>query len=524
MMNSALLLLASMSAQGAAPAPAQPAPPPRAPPAAPAPASAPTPAEIAESAAAIRGADPQRLLADPVYAAGILRHLDRVAPVAPSEEAAIAIDILRLYALITIERRDDAAAAIDRMIARGLREPSQYAAPMSATLAFNDNGRALLLIESASRSVPGVKWAELRSRLARDWMFILLGRFRRAQDEPSRVRLAEALFRIGWPGGDDAEGGDFIRTILVDDRIAQGDTAGAAGIAAGISTPSRLLPMLVGRRYDPVLAPGEDRLELLRRALDRRGRETAEALAAAPSDLARLVDRAKYLRGIGRDAEALALLQPSIRDVAATTQNERGIWAVDEAAYALSALGRSEEALALMERAAAIPLSENGALISLRINHLDLLWAAGRNAELLDRAVRLDGDESRQANDYGKMWIAAARACALAGLGRTAEAAPQLERLRALGEVNPVALSRALLCVGDLAGAEALLVRRLGSADPDSAILALQDYEIGQPNPPIAPFLERLTALRDRPAVRAALDRAGRVLRLPLPRSFWSDF
>jgi tetratricopeptide (TPR) repeat protein len=195
------------------------------------------------------------------------------------------------------------------------------------------------------------------------------------------------------------------------------------------------------------------------------------------------------------------------------------MWLIDEAAYALAALDRSDEAIALMRRLGTLPIAANPALIGPAINYGEILWDAGRFADALEHLRRLEAGSAQYANDYGKMWIAAGTTCALASLGRQAEAAPQLARLRAQADVNPAALVRALLCMGDDAAAAAVLVQRLGSDDPQGAILALQDYRLSGGAAQQGPHYGRLIALRDRPEVRAALGRVGRVLSLPLART-----
>lgn len=200
------------------------------------------------------------------------------------------------------------------------------------------------------------------------------------------------------------------------------------------------------------------------------------------------------------------------------------MWMVNEAAYALIALGRNGEALRLMERIAALPLEGHMHLVSARINHLEILTSVGRHAEALDWAARLEAQEGNYASDYGKAWIDSTRVCALAALGRAPETAAALARLRGWSEINAPALSRALLCLNDLDAAAALLVQRLGRDDPGPAILALQDYRLSRGPGQTGPLYDRLLSLRDRPEVRAALDRVGRVLSLPLARTYWGDF
>lgn len=521
--RAALALVTLFLAGGAGAAAPTQAPPPQID--APAPAARPSEAEVQASLNAIGSADTRRLFSDRAYAGELLGHLDRIAPYMSDDPAAgNAVRNMRLIALATLGRPADGAPIIDQIIEARPTEAGQYAAPWLAALTFRDNARAVALIETASRAVPGIRWADLRAMLDRQSVVSLL--FQLKTDRPDdRIRFAEALFRIGWPGGGDTEGGDFVRGILLEDRLAAGDTAAARDYAAGITSLSNTLPLLVGRRYDVALPADADRAAMLREAVERRERTTREALAAAPTDKRVILDRAQHLRGLARDEEALALLRPHLADLRATAgDGEFGMWLLNEAAFAMAALGRHAEALALMERVEALPLADFPALISMRINHLELLWEAGRNDEALRRAGALDADAERFASDYGKMWIAAARVCALAGLGRNGEAAPQVERLRGLSEVNPAALSRAYLCLGDDAAAGALMVHRLQAADPDPAILALQDYSLGEVRGPAAPLLARLTALRERPEVRAALDRVGRRMTLPLARTYWGDY
>ncbi len=509
-----LLLLAALQAPAAAAsqAPVQP----------PVPARAPTQAELAESAAVVGAADMDQMLTDAAYAVEILRHLDRLASTMSRDaEAALALDNLRLIALARLDRRAEADIVTDRILASRPTVPSQYVGPWLAALLYNDPARAVAVIEAASSAVPGVARPQLREMLDRPTVLTIFGRLQ--DDKAARVRLAEALFRIGWPGNDDVAADD-VRMILIEDRLDNGDRTGAAGLAATLATPVNLVPLMVVKRYDGLLPERIDRFALLGRAIGQRDRETAAALAAAPRDARRMVARAEHLRSVGRNAEAFAVVAPVTADLAAAAGDEEIMWAVNEAVFALTALDRDDEAVRLMERIAALPLSGSGHLVNARINHLIILSSMGRHAEVLDRAARLEAEEGFSASDYGNALIASARVCALASLSRAEEAAPLLARLRGWSERNAGALSHAYMCLGDLDSAAALLVQRLGRDDPSSAILALQDYQLDTGDSESDRLGARFLSLRERPDVRAALDRVGRVLSLPLAPTFWGGF
>ncbi|HWT11846.1 MAG TPA: hypothetical protein VN231_03755 [Allosphingosinicella sp.] len=482
------------------------------------------PAEDVEaSRLAVAGMDIDRLVSDPAFAGEMIVHLDRLAAVAAGDPGtSLAIDNLRLLALVTLERADEARAVIDRSLGRRPNEASSYAALWYAALSLGDSQRGLAVVEQASRNVSGVGWSELREILDRNQVFSLFQQFQAQRDKASRGRLAEALLRIGWPGPGSREIADSVRLVLIEHRLEQGDRAAAADLAAGVMTPSNVASLIVRKRFDGLFPAGMDRLARLRQALEEHDRHTAELQAAAPQDMGRLVERSQLLRTLGRDGDALGLLRPFIADPAATaTREEQGMWVVNEATYALIALGRKDEAVALMGRLAALPLAEHPYLISADINYGEVLWEAGRYADSLAHARRLESEFLEFASDYGTMWIRATIVCALASLERAAEAAPTLALMQAQSDGNPAAMMRALLCLDDMAAAERLMVSRLDGDDPEQAVLALQDYALVPAAAGPDPILERLMALRERPAVRAALERVGRIVQLPVARTYW---
>ena len=489
--------------------------------------STPAPAADLEAArAAIQSLDINRVMHERDYAVQIMGHLDRLAAAAVGNPGAIAaIDSLKLFVLPTLDRKDEARTIIDNVLGQRDREVDSYASPLYAALAIEDDARSVATVETASLNVPGVARAELRRLLDRQTMGSLLFGLQTRHQPALRVRLATALFRIGWPGPGELESSDYLRTILIDDSIGRGNAAEAAGIAEGISTPDSIVSMMVRRRYDQVLAPGRDRLELLRSALETRDRTSQDALAGASPAPRRVLERVQYLRGLGRNADAFALVEPFTRDVAATASaSEEGMWLINEGAYALIALGRNDEAVRLMRSLAALPVAQNSGLIGPDINFSEILWETGHPQEAIDHAARLERESGQFANDYGKLWLASATACALGSLNRTAEAAPQLERLRGGRDVNPAAATRAFLCLGDDEAAAALMIHRLEGDDPGDAILALQDYSLSAGPAQTGALYDRLVRLRDRPDVRAALDRVGRVYTLPLARTYWGGF
>ena len=461
--------------------------------------------------------DLDRIYDDRDYAREVLRQLDDLDAATAEVPLELEIDSVRLAALGTLGEDEQVRIVIDRVLEQRANVAAPYTFAWWAALTVPDVDRAVAILDQASRRVPGVGWRELREAVGTQTPPLILSYLERENRDVLRERFAASLFRIGWPGNDDLERTDGLRQILVDYRMKEGDHRAAAELAAGISDPYVVLPLILVRRYDPLFADDSERLERLRAAIAQYDRLTQAALGTEPS-VGAAFQRARFLRRLGREREALALLEPFTRDVAALAASDyRGIWVANEAAYAMLSLGRADEAVALMERLIEIPIETNGDLIGPFINHSIVLLEAGRAEQALAHALRLERDFSRFANDYGKRVIDSSIVCALAALGRPDEAQAALGRLSDSAESVPAPLTRASLCVGDLATAEATVIERLEGEHPASILIDLQDYALASEGT-VSASNASLISLRDRPAVRAAIERVGRVLELPLAR------
>lgn len=338
-----------------------------------------------------------------------------------------------------------------------------------------------------------------------------------------RVHDALAARNYVFPEGvpDDALRVDHARLLA-----AAGQAARARERLQTVIEPRQIMLVRIDRRFDALRgdADFERRLDVAAGAEAALARAHAAA-EAGPRKLALVLDEAQALRTLGRTEQALALLDRHIAAAQASAQNYEDVseqlnWLLNERAYALYDLNRPVEARAAF--GLSIGAGENGQWsVSQVINFASMLSAEGRPADALE-VLRTVG----RASPYGDMWVAATRACAAAQLGHAAMQAQAMAFLREHTDDNFAAMARAFLCVNDLDGAAALYVRRLN--DPQErgeALLALQSYR-RPPNrslPHEALLLERLAQVRARADVRAAVEAVGRIEEVPLYSVYWGD-
>lgn len=467
--------------------------------------------------------DYDRIWTDQPYAQSMLQHLDALAPLAAADPSrAAALDAFRALFLAALDRLQESRLAVDRVLASGVAEPETYTLSWAAASIIHDPDLMLSTLETMAKRVSPASRSEVYAVLTPAVVGPLYRHFRAKKMDAQRDRLVDAMVEMNWPGDTDPGSRDAFRKALLDRRLSQGDRGGAKAIASTIVAPDSYLPLMVMRKYNGLLDHKDDPTVRFQELLTGFDRQTAAALAADPKNFQRVLDRAQFLRSLGRETEAVSILTPFTADVAAThAQDVQGMWLMNEAAYALIGLGRNEEALRLMSQLVKMDMAENPDLIGPSINYAEMLWEAGRPAESLAHVAHLKTVEEH-ANAYGQMWIMSSFVCSLQSLGRTEEAAAQARLMDGRRSDNPAAFTRALLCTGNLDRAERLMVERLESEEPYGMVLALQDYQAPKAKGGAGQAIyDRLLQLRERAAVRAALERVGRVLPLPLARSYY---
>lgn len=484
-------------------------------------------ADASEEAMAVIGShDAGRFGSDPMYAAELRAKLEALRPRVRAERVIFALDFVRHSAML-IEGRHEESFQLGAELVR--EQPAMSFLYPTAIWAAHYAGKGtetIALLEAAVKHVADPEERKMiRDGIDREIVLHLLSRLGEAEDKGAQPRAAEALLALGWPADGRIVDSDGLRTIAMEGRRERGDTAGAQTLASQIGEPRSLLQLLVDKRYDSFFDGGKDRVARLEAAIASYDAHTAKRLQNNPDDLDALLDRAQLLRSLGKEAEALELLLPKTKDMPAVVEaGEKAFWIVNEAAYALNAVGRSGEAVALMEALLKLPLAEHPSLISMAINHGAVLNEAGRHREAAEWEAALESGAKGYANDFGFMWIWAEAACGHLLAKDAAGAAPWMAKLATGSDNNPAAHTRALLCANDLDDAEKLVVARLSGDGREGALLALQDYSLGRVAPGATSVIkDRWDALRTRASVQAAIAKSGRVLRVPLAPIYWGD-
>jgi tetratricopeptide (TPR) repeat protein len=457
-------------------------------------------------------------LAERGYAEALIARADALlGRAAGNREQEAAAHAQRAVGLAALDRDEEAAAALRLALERQPSEPRTYWLCYLAARHLPAPEPLLDVVTAASRFVPPESRSDLHLIFTLDDM-LWLHRMLSTGADPGRLALlSEALVAIGWPGDHDPQAGDIFRMDMVDRHLAAGDRAAAARVAATVAGPEAVQMLAIDRRYEGLSPAWERPAETIAAAWDRQDRTTRAALLAQPNSLRYLLLRVRLLRARGREAEAAELLAPSVATAETTyAPQPQGRLVLEEAAQALFALGRVEEAVAVSTRLAALEQAMDARDTAAAVRHVGFLWQAGRTEASIAEGERLLRERGGHLTAYARSWLLSVLSCALRDAGRTAEAEIHLRSLLESG--HPPAGTRALLCANRLDEAEALVIRRLEEGDR-LVLQALQDWRSGGAAAGrLAPLEERLRILRARGRVAAALERVGRVLPLPATR------
>lgn len=311
---------------------------------------------------------------------------------------------------------------------------------------------------------------------------------------------------------------------LVLDALEKGDMKRARTFAARIENTDTLLRMRIDKRFDAIVRADAKRFDL-GAAVKRRSRSLARVVTDEPRSLQAFVQYGYALLEEGRYADLLERSDVILRRIGNSPAKSPPYddledslnWLYNHKAASLRALGRWDEALAVMEtgRAKRERGSDNvSQAINLGFHYND----AGQAQKALD--VLKDVDWARSLSPYGRMQLQHVRYRAYLQLDNRVEADNVLAYLREHHDDADDTWLQVLLDSGDLEGAAAQLIAQLKDAEKRGAALAeVQDFR----RPPVLPRMqesrERWSKLLARADVTAAINEVGRRERQPLYRT-----
>jgi hypothetical protein len=333
-------------------------------------------------------------------------------------------------------------------------------------------------------------------------------------DTARRDRVALSLALADWDPSDQPQLSESIAADGVGALLDSHADDDARQMLDRIRRPALLWEMAVEHRYAALWPEIEGRLGPAGgRVIDRYARTALDAYAAAPQDPQAEVDAAQAFLALGRFEDVASIAGTT---AIAPHMTDKQVDLVLADAEALAAGGQHDKALDRLRPFAQADFKASpdaaGALIPLA----EMLDQAGRYDEELAVATQGAADTA-YLSPFGLAWLQRNRVCALAGLGRAADAKAAGDALKASSKDNPAAAIEGLLCAGRDDEAAAIAVATLATAEGADA-LADQFQPDGALLPHSPSRLRALWArLLTRADVKAAFDRVARIM----PRPYW---
>lgn len=450
---------------------------------------------------------------------GALAKLDKALKLAPLPgQQRGAIQYLRTVLLLRIDRLQDALDAISEAAVM-LPEAQTYEL-LAQVQIFNER------YAEASQTIVLIadRFPEKLTEFDQNLVFQIISKLDANTQADARFEMVLALANRDYGNSQSPGRADFLKQKSILGLLERGRKGEAEKILSSMVRSSTLLSMMIDRRFQ----------ELWPQIENKTGPDLAQqfatelsALEAAhrqqPNSYYILTDYMTALRVAGRPKDAAAAADavlPGMNVIAKT--GEPAFWAVNEQMYALAESGRLDDADKLMATLLKLDIQEHADLVSMAINRGEVLLMFNRPEAALQAAAWVEKNSQGAISEYGRMWILSNKSCALQALGKRDEAEAMLKTMAAHKSDNPSAYLLTLLYHDRLDEAEKVVLESLADEDERITMLTtLQDFAGDANDTRFGPFISRLKSLRQRTAVRQAIDTAGRILTVAARRSHW---
>ena len=322
------------------------------------------------------------------------------------------------------------------------------------------------------------------------------------------LELLQLLFQKNWRSNDSRSSEPWYKLALELIRRDQPEAARAA--IAQIAAPDTLVKVRSDKRFDGLFdpeAPEFDPVVVANRRVD----ELKVQALVHPRKLETLVELCRAMLVVGMD-QAVLEISDRVSQAANSKSNpavfddmDQMVWIMNLRATALIRVGRTDESVALMEKAAGTDV-DGEPNVNQVLNLASVYCDLGRPKEALSTAAK-----SGPMSGYGLMVQNLVRHCGALLKGDRKAAARALGYLRAHRAEGKGIFLLALTRADQLDEAARELVERLESeATRDTMLLDVQDFREPKAQPPASPWDGNWDKLMAREDVRAALAKVGR--------------
>jgi hypothetical protein len=419
------------------------------------------------------------------------------------------IEGLRSFALARDNRIPEARKAIEASVASSPAPTMLLLRQLFLLRAFDGDakgaGETLLLI--AASDPKGLN--TLPTELVTDVL-------RAAQADRNRgFELDYALVTAGWsPPDATLADQDWLRLRLATGLVERDRLDDARPVIAKVLNPVVLVRLGIDRRFAALwpeiekrLGPGADIADAAYVGAAK------ERFDKTPASLIARLGYAEALNIASREPEAMEIANVARPPEELAKLTDREIWLVNLHAQLLGDAGKVDAALERLAALNATPISTRPGMAGTVLSEVLLAQSLGRPKDALRLADAAEA-KTTMANEYGRLYLSQARACALADLGRKDEAAKAAAAILAKPEANDDAYLATLICLGRMDAAAAAIIKRLASPEDRAGMLFdLQPFLIAdRPTPRDVGHRAALRALKARPDVKAAYLKVGRDL------------
>ncbi|MEO8748725.1 MAG: hypothetical protein ABI379_13900 [Rhodanobacter sp.] len=363
---------------------------------------------------------------------------------------------------------------------------------------------------SHSLTILAQRWPERLSGLNAGAIMQLHYQLGLARDHGADRAMLDALFDARWQAKGVEPSALWRALALL--HIQSHEVARASTVALRITSGRVALSMLVDKRFDTITRGHPGAFDVDRLVAT----EIKSALAHAkahPDQLAPITDLQDLFLATGEYPRVLSVSDAAVAEVERrngaktyTDFDDRYNWVLDNRARALQREGRWDDAVRVRVRAARRP--ENGGMNVSQLINLGELYA---DLDQIDKAADAI-IELGELSPVGRMQLEGVKLRIALARKDNAAIDAAMAYLRKHRADDLAAWEDALLLRGDLDGAAALLIERLGNLDwRNDALVDMQHYIRVARTPAQTVIQDRWSALTARPDVQAAMLKVGRV-------------